>query len=182
MTIGIFSIPAKEDLRRNAMSFAPKDGKKRIYSDLEEIYKSHRLFGLQALKELKRAERYCEFLSLVILDLSALMESRSKFFAKFSPRQKSAQLANLRDFIFGSVRETDIVSGFEENRIALLLAETPQEGAKTLSKRLEEGVNYFFKERLQLAGQLPVPLKVVSYPDKVKGREEIHQTIKDFIG
>ena len=51
------------------MSFAPKDGKKRIYSDLEEIYKSHRLFGLQALKELKRAERYCEFLSLVILDL-----------------------------------------------------------------------------------------------------------------
>lgn len=160
---------------------APKDGKKMLYRELEEMYKSHRIFGLQALKELKRAERYCEFLSLVIVDLSNLFESRIRAMAKVSPRQKSAQLADLRDFISGSVRETDLVSGFEDRRLALLLVETTQEGAKALSKRLEEGVKYFLRERLNLSGQLNIPFKIISYPDKVKGREEIYETIQKLI-
>ena len=164
------------------MSVQPKDGKNKLYRDLDEIYKSHRVFGLQALRELKRAERYCEFLSLLVVDLSTLAQSKPRFFAKLSPRQKSAQLADLRDFISGAVRETDLVSGFEENRLGLLLAETPQDGAKALSKRLEESIKYFLREKLQLGGQVQIPLLVVSYPDRVKGREEIYEAIQEFVG
>lgn len=164
------------------MPVRPKDGKKDSYQELQEVFSSHRTFGLQALRELKRAERYCEFLSLVILDLTELLKSKPKFFAQLSGRQLNQAYLDLRDFITRSVRETDLVSGFEEHRLGLLLAETPQEGAKTLAKRLEEGIKHFLKEKLEFPASPPVPLKVVSYPDRVKGREEMYSSIQEFLG
>ena len=164
------------------MPVKPKDGKKDFYQELQEVFSSHRTFGLQALRELKRAERYCEFLSLLTLDLAELLKSKPKFFAHLSGHQLNQAYLDLRDFITRSVRETDLVSGFEEHRLGLLLAETPQEGAKTLAKRLEEGIKYFLKEKLEFSASLPVPLKVISYPDKVKGREEMYSSIQEFLG
>jgi|SRR3972149_758004 len=181
MPLDLISKQTSEFTRRKTMLVQPKDGKQNLNRSFEELFKSHRNFGLQALKELKRAERYCEFLSLVILDLASLAESRPKFLAKFSPLQRGGYLKELREFISSSVRETDLVSGFEENRLGLLLAETPQEGAKSLAKRLEEGIRFFLREKLQLTSPVPLPLKIVSYPDKLKGKEEIHATIQEFI-
>ena len=164
------------------MPIRPKDGKRKAEPGLEEVFKSHHHFGLQALKELKRAERYCEFLSIVILDLAGTADSKTKPLSRLPSRKRSQHLSELRGFIGNSVRETDLVSGFEENRLGLLLAETPLEGAKILAKRLEEGIRYFFQERLQVAIPIQVPLKIISYPNKLKGREEIYSTIQEFIG
>ena len=164
------------------MSVKPKDGEKDSYQELQEVFSSHRTFGLQALRELKRAERYCEFLSLVILDLAELLKSKPRFFARLSGGQLNRTFSELRGYITRSVRETDLVSGFEEHRLGLLLAETPQEGAKSLAKRLDEGIKYFLKEKLEFAAAVPIPLKVISYPDKVKGREEMYSSIQEFLG
>lgn len=168
-------------LRRKPMSGSPKDGRKSDSPGLEEIMKSHRLFGLQALRELKRAERYCEFLSLVVLDLAGLVSSKSKLFATYPLAKRQNLLPELRDFISRSVRETDLVSDFERDRLGLLLSETPHEGAKSLAKRLEENIRSFLSDRLEPSVPIQVPLKIVSYPDKVKGRDEISSVIQEFV-
>ena len=143
--------------------------KEKSIDQLVEFHRSHKIFGLRARQELKRAERYCEFLSLVTIDITSL--------SQFAPmdrknRQSSTSLQqDLEKVIRGNVRETDIVSKFENNRLALLLSETPPEGANCLCKRLKEGIRAFTSSWLKLPQQWEAFAEIVSFPDKEEGRE-----------
>ncbi|MBD3232165.1 MAG: hypothetical protein GF315_00410, partial [candidate division Zixibacteria bacterium] len=108
-------------------------------SPLHEIFKSHENFGLKAHQELKRAERYCEFISLVIVSV----RKNGSFPNEFDKRADSddARLdtiyEGLRGFISKSVRITDYVSGVEDDKLGLLLVETPEKGAVSLVNRIK---------------------------------------------
>lgn len=138
--------------------------------ELVEFHRPHKIFALRTKQELKRAERYCEFVSLVMIDITSL----AKFSQKANrPNQNSKEIQqNLENIIRKNVRETDIVSGFENNRLALLLSETPREGADCVCSRLREAVKVFSSNLVKVPQTWEVPTEIVSFPDKEDGREK----------
>jgi len=135
-----------------------------------QCYKDHRSFALRAEHELKRAERYCEFLSLLIIDLSSLSKFAKRGALK-SYRRMGVFLEELEGLVQKSVRETDLVSGIEDHKLLLLLSETPKEGARSLAKRLGERVKYYISNAVKTPPGWHVPMNIFSYPDRGgKGR------------
>lgn len=147
-------------------------------NQLVEFHRSHKIFGLRAEQELKRAERYCEFLSLVIIDIASL----AKFAQKADrTRQNLTELQeNLEGMIRKSVRETDVVSKFKDNRLALLLSETPKEGANCVCNRLKGEVRTFASNSVKIPQGWEAPMETVSFPDKENGRERFLAFIQRF--
>jgi len=143
---------------------------------LNFIFKSHKNFSLRAVQELKRAERYSEFISLILIDME-------KWLGPLSKKQKEAFLPGnwekeLYDLITRETRQTDVVSGLEKNKMALLLTETSPEGAKLLAKRLTEEIALFLAaERKKLLDPKAL-MKIVSFPDKQKGKEKFLSVVK----
>ncbi len=158
---------------------AELDAKTPFKEDLENLnslFTSHQTFSLRALQELKRAERYSEFVSLILIDLAKGLEVLSK-------KQRQTFLAydwekNLYALVKKEVRQTDVVSGFENKKMALLLTETSQDGAKALAKRLiDEILLHLAAERKKLLDPRAL-MKIVSFPDKEKGKEKFLSVVE----
>ena len=143
---------------------------------LNFIFKSHKNFSLRAVQELKRAERYSEFVSLILIDLE-------KWLGPSSKREKEAFHSGnwekeLYDLVTRETRQTDVVSGLEKNKMALLLTETSPEGAKLLAKRLTEEIALFLAAERKKLFDPKALMKIVSFPDKVKGKEKFLSVVK----
>jgi len=148
------------------------------WEEMDQFYRKHRHFGLRAKQELKRAERYCEFLSLLVVDLSSLTKFAKRGALK-SYRRVETLLEELERLVKKSVRETDLVSGVEDQKLLLLLSETPKEGARSLAKRLGEAVKYFVSYTLKTPPGWQVPVNILSYPDR-KGKEKFLGFIQEL--
>jgi GGDEF domain-containing protein len=103
------------------------------------MYHGNDYFKNRALEEIQRVKRYPSFVSLLFFDLSHInsdsdlenFESLDKFYLA------------LKELIKNSVRETDLISNIYSGKIALLLVETPKNGAEVLSERLKKSIKYF---------------------------------------
>ncbi len=142
----------------------------------KDLYRPHQIFGLRAREEIKRAERYSDFLSLIVVDITSLV----KFARKYGVRNfefPRELLEYLEEMIGKSVRETDLVSGFEKNKLGLLLFETPLDGANCLARRLGERIKDFVSGSVKTPQTWQVPMEVVSFPEK----ENSEKTFLSFI-
>jgi len=144
--------------------------------NLNFFFKSHKNFSLRAMQELKRAERYSEFVSLILIDLE-------KWLGPLSKREKEVFRSGnwekeLYDLVTRETRQTDVVSGLEKNKMALLLTETSPEGAKLLAKRLTEEIALFLAAERKKLLDPKVLMKIVSFPDKQKGKEKFLSVVK----
>jgi GGDEF domain-containing protein len=152
--------------------------KLRLKSDNPEqnLYRPHTIFGLRAREELKRAERYSDFLSLIVIDVTSLAKfARKHGLQKFAfPKEL---FENLEEMIRKSVRETDIISGLEKNKLGLLLFETPLEGANCLVKRLGERIKDFVSGSVRTPQGWQIPMEVASFPEK----ESSEKTFLSFV-
>ncbi|MGB2697235.1 MAG: diguanylate cyclase [Candidatus Zixiibacteriota bacterium] len=142
----------------------------RVNNSGKELYRLHQIFGLRAKEELKRAERYSDFLSLIVIDITSLIKFARKYGVKNYdfPREL---LDSLEKTIIKSVRETDIVSGIEQNKLGLLLFETPLDGANCLTKRLGEKIKDFVTGSVRTPQTWQVPMEVASFPEKENSEE-----------
>lgn len=136
----------------------------------KDLYRPHQIFGLRAKEELKRAERYSDFLSLIVIDTTSLVKFARKYGTENFTVPKEL-LGNLESVIRKSVRETDIISGFEKNRLGLLLFETPLNGANCLAKRLGEKIKDFVSGTVKTPQHWQVPMEVISFPEKENSEE-----------
>ena len=141
----------------------------RITDHLVEFHRAHKIFAQRVQQELKRAERYCEFLSLMVIDITSLSKFARKK-ARLGPGWQTLE-ENLENTIRRSVRETDIVSKFEKGRLALLLTETPKEGANCVRRRLTEELKMFVSSSFKVPQGWEAPAEIVSFPDKENGKE-----------
>jgi len=91
--------------------------------------------------ELKRAERYRIFAALILVDLSFVRE-------KLGPEGEGI-LDALIELTRTNIRSSDIMSAFKDH-IALLIPETPRQGAEITSRRLSEKLR---KRLTEMAGQ-----------------------------
>jgi len=107
--------------------------------------------------ELKRAERYRIFAALILVDLSFVRE-------KLGPEGEGI-LDALIELTRTNIRSSDIMSAFKDH-IALLIPETPRQGAEITSRRLSEKLR---KRLTEMAGQAEfeeyIPLEIASFPD-----------------
>ncbi len=116
-------------------------------------------------QELSRAERYCLFLSVILIDMNDL----SRAVANRNLGEKvdldevcRAVEKNLRD----SLRASDIVSPCEKHRIGLLLMETSRSGLEVVRRRIDSFLRDFLRAALRLPFDPEVTVKDASFPEE----------------
>ncbi len=139
------------------------------YNDLE-------LFKFRALEEIKRVKRYPSFVSLLILDLSHL-NNRGEI---ENYRDLGEFYLSLCGLVRKSIRETDIISSSIRGKIAILLIETPKEGANSLAKRLKKMVKYFLCNNIKSPIDWRVPIKEFSFPHSTTDEGSLMAVIQDL--
>lgn len=123
---------------------------------------AHNSFLEQAQVELKRAERYRVFVSLVVLDISSVQ----KVLSATTPKAFEQIEALTRKH----VRACDYVSVCGDTCLVALFPETSRQGAEIAAKRLSETIRARVTELS--GGQVDevVPLEMASFPDAAGAR------------
>ncbi|PJA26739.1 MAG: hypothetical protein CO189_09180 [candidate division Zixibacteria bacterium CG_4_9_14_3_um_filter_46_8] len=146
-----------------------------------EMFRSHKHFGLKMRHELNRAERYCEFISLVTITIKGgdQISSEGGKNARFGSLDDLHE--GLRKVICKSIRLTDYVSGIENDRMGLLLVETPRNGAETLINRIKPAVSGYFSSQTEEERPRDIAYSVLSFPSDLGTKEEFSKAIHDFV-
>jgi hypothetical protein len=126
---------------------------------------SHQRFLERAQQEISRAERYCLFLSMILVDLSD--------FARAIANRQGEQKVDLESVcgqieagLRNSLRLSDVISPFEKNRLGILLVETSKANVESVRKRIEVFVRDFLKGGLNLPFEPPLEVRTASYPEE----------------
>jgi len=140
-------------------------------SPLLSLPEFRRLLG----QEIKRSERYCEYLSLLIIDFSFLVNRRLT-----SPREKVEATTEIGKKIKGAIRETDSICPLGQGRLALMLTGTPKEGAEYLASKIKEALFPLLSlEVPENDGQIKAV--VTSYPEAGNGKEKLLKFINTYL-
>lgn len=107
--------------------------------------------------ELKRAERYRIFVSLIVLDLSLIR--------RLVGDDADQLLSQIADLATRKVRCTDTATIVDDHRLALLFPETPRQNAMIAARRMTDLVCRFLSERLGRNVDATIPIEMASYPD-----------------
>lgn len=122
-------------------------------------------FAERARQELSRAERYCLFLSMILIDMNDLSRAIAN---RQNPEGIDLQAIckdvekNLRE----SLRASDVVAPCNENRIGLLLMETSRSGLEVVKKRVDSFVRDYLRAALRLPFDPEVVVKDASFPEE----------------
>ena len=123
------------------------------------------IFAERTRQELQRAQRYCLFLSVVVLDLSEF----SRAVAKRSTDQKvdlESFIGQLEGGIKSTLRSSDIVTRCDSQRIALLLVETSKTGLDAVTERLQPFIVDSMKSQFEVPFEPRVQLDAASFPEE----------------
>jgi hypothetical protein len=122
-------------------------------------------------RELQRAERYRIFLSLIVLDFNSLRTG--------SNGSEAADTAALIDLIAGNTRSVDHAELIESGKVAVLLPETPRQGAEVAGRRVAELIRNKYPGSKTNLGDTVVPLEMASFPDAA-GARTVEQMLGDI--
>ncbi len=128
---------------------------------LDEVYNSKDYFLARVDQELKRAQRYLNFLSYIDIDTTRLQKSGEVEFLI----QDSEFYKKIKKHIRNCVRQTDIISGFNNGKICLLLVDTSRKGAEVVKERLRQSIKYFLHEIVSSPLNWRIAIKSESFPD-----------------
>lgn len=129
--------------------------------------------------ELKRAERYRIFLSLLIFNLGPVIDrGGSAGITENEARERF--LSDVRAFISNTIREIDAVSNANGIKVGLLLPETSRQGAEATARRIAREINGFCKEYFPDTNDHFIPIEISSYPDAA-GARSIQDYIDEFV-
>ncbi len=117
--------------------------------------------------ELKRAERYRIFVSLVIFNMTPIVEFLNRIEVS---RQRADFLKAVGDIVKKSVREIDAVSNSGHAKIGLLFPETSRQGAEAAAKRISDALYSFCANYFGKPAECPIPVEISSYPDAAGAR------------
>jgi diguanylate cyclase (GGDEF)-like protein len=128
---------------------------------LDEIYSQRANFLSRTRQELLRAQRYLNFLSFVRIDTKTLNAAHDSKTAN----PDIEVYRKLKHHIRSSIRQTDIISGFNAGTICVLLIEANKEGVELVKDRLQESLRYFLHEVFDSAMNWRVSISTGSFPD-----------------
>jgi len=135
------------------------DGRNDLGMDANELIHFRDL----ALLELKRAERYRNFLSLLVLNLSEFLSSAG--------RRKINSYEDAETFLGAAIeriksesRETDLISTSGGAKLVMLLPETDCRGAAVAGTRFKSVLTDFLASFLESDYRFEVPMEISSFP------------------
>jgi GGDEF domain-containing protein len=129
-----------------------------------------------ALMELKRAERYRNFLSLLVLNLSEFLSTAGR--RKIASREEAHQfMEKVINRVKGGARETDLISEVRNECLVMLLPETNGEGARVAGERLQKLLSEFLSDFLDSDYRFDVPLEITSFPEE-SGKKYFQNRLK----
>ncbi len=143
----------------------------------------HKGMGLDTLKvidnlfldrvdnELKRAERYRIFISLIVLDVG--------FVDSTFPEQSSTIMDDIVSLVQKHIRAIDNVSVLQPYKLGLLFPETTRQGAEIASKRITEVIKARLSELNNKRFDQIIHLEMASYPDAA-GAKSIGDFLRDY--
>ncbi len=138
-----------------------------VSAEMTKNYFDVDTFLNQGAIELKRAERYRVFVSLILLDLSFVREM-------FGDQTREV-MESIIDLARSHIRGSDMISSLNGS-IALIFPETPRQGAEVTSRRLSEMIRQKLSEMLKRDIGEIIPLEIASYPDTAGAR-----TLSEFL-
>ena len=121
--------------------------------------------------ELRRAERYRIFVSLVVLDLSFLKGQNGG--------DRSSLIDDIVHVVADNVRVIDLFAVMGQNKIAVLMPETQRQGAEAAARRLTELIRKNIEQHTSQPLEKIIPLEMASYPDAA-GARTISEILKDL--
>lgn len=121
--------------------------------------------------ELKRAERYRIFISLLVLDLSFIESELAD--------NQDAIKEEILDAVAKEIREIDLVSVLNDSKLALLFPETNRQGAEIASKRITEAIKKNLADKKQEAAEKLITMEMSSFPDAA-GVRSISEFLKEY--
>ncbi|MCK4857661.1 MAG: hypothetical protein KAT58_06825 [candidate division Zixibacteria bacterium] len=127
---------------------------------------SHQSFLIRARQEIKRAERYCLFLSLVVVDIGAFI----KEIVGRSEMEKidlDSVCREIKQGIGETVRSCDVVARIDQGRVALLLVETPRAGMEKATERIRSFALDFLRGQLELPVESRISVETASFPEEI---------------
>jgi len=114
--------------------------------------------------ELKRAERYRIFVSLVVFNVGSIFEGTGK--NKLNTEgARTGFLRAVNSVIRESVREIDAVSNNDSSKIGVLCPETSRQGAEAAARRIQDTLNQFCSDHFGNSGEYLIPVEIASFPD-----------------
>lgn len=126
------------------------------------------VFFSRVSTELKRAERYRIFVSLIVLDVGAAQ--------KMFPNENSSVVNDLVGYVQEHIRSIDNISLLGPYKVGMLFPETTRQGAEIASKRISELIKKRLSELNGSRFDQVIPLEMASYPDAAGAR-----SIADFL-
>ena len=118
--------------------------------------------------ELKRAQRYQIFVSLLVYDIA--------FVNQLNQNESKKIQTDILSAVHDKIRAIDDVSLLDSSKIALLLPETNRQGAEIASRRISSVLKEILTEYKEEKVSEVISPEMASYPDAAGTR-----TIKDFL-
>lgn len=118
--------------------------------------------------ELKRAQRYQIFISLLVYDLSFLQNLEIKNYDQLHK--------DILELVVQKIRAIDDVTLLDSSKIAFLLPETNRQGAEIASRRISSVLKEYFSEGNSKEIEDIITPEMASYPDAAGTK-----SIKDFL-
>ncbi|MEW5803084.1 MAG: diguanylate cyclase [bacterium] len=145
-----------------------------IFIDENTRLYNSRYLSIRLDEEMKRAKRYNQFLSLVLVSVDSVPEEQPMH---LSDEGNTLFMRKLGEFIKANLRDTDILSLYGNDVLALILPETSIEGAVCLSERLKDQVLFAFSG-IEIDAAAPkknasVSIGITSYPTDARVIDEL---------
>ncbi len=127
---------------------------------------NHRYFQERLERETKLADRNCNQVSLILLDLDHLKRINDTH----GHRVGDAALCHVARVMQTTVREVDICARYGGEEFVIILPQCGREDAINVAERLREAIA---STPVQKAGQVTASVGVATYPSAAKSKEEL---------
>ncbi|MBI5755837.1 MAG: sensor domain-containing diguanylate cyclase [Nitrospirae bacterium] len=131
-----------------------------VTDDLTRLY-NHRYFVRRLGEEFKRARRYKNSISCVMLDI----DNFKKVNDTYGHQSGDWVLQEVAKVIRDSVRETDVVARYGGEEFAVILPHTGREDAIKLAERIRQSIKGFRFDAVGNGEQITASMGVATYPD-----------------
>ncbi|MCW3491409.1 diguanylate cyclase [Dethiobacter alkaliphilus] len=167
----------------NQMTLAIKNAKlyremekKALIDELTELY-NHRYFQEMLDKELKRAQRENQPLSLLLMDL----DNFKLYNDTFGHPEGDKLLRQFGQVLQTAVRESDLTARYGGDEFVVILPNTDESGAQQLVARITEKISHhnFPGFSRMPGGQLSVSIGSATYPVSAKNKVELVKQADD---
>jgi len=135
-------------------------------------------FSFQMQYELKRAERYRIFLSLVVINLGPIVDTTAEI--SRDEQRRTKLIHELQQVIKTASREIDYVSNSGRLKVGLLMPETSRQGAEAATRRVIDQLNRFCSDYFIDNDDYLVPVEISSFPD-ASGARSIASYLEEFV-